>query len=144
MTSLVVQWLGVHTLNVEGLGLIPGKRTRFHMWQLKIPRATAKTWHSQINKYFFKVKLRRQLRKCSPNIADPSTMQGWPSACPLQGSRGLWIFQRLQGIRTHHHKKALILSYYYGKQDIFTLKEGESSWPPCDKYPWVCIVSTSP
>ena len=33
-----------------GLGSIPGQRTRSHMLQLKILRATTRTWHSQINK----------------------------------------------------------------------------------------------
>ena len=51
-----------------------------------------------------------------------------PPHALCRGAEAFGFFQRLQGIRTHHHKKALILSYYYGKQDIFTLKEGESSW----------------
>ena len=38
-TSLVVQWLGLHTPNAGGLGLIP--------WQ--IPPATTKTQHNQVN-----------------------------------------------------------------------------------------------
>ena len=32
-TSLVVQWLRLHTANIGGLGLIPGQRTRSHMPQ---------------------------------------------------------------------------------------------------------------
>ena len=40
----------------RGLGSIPGQGTGFHMLQLKIPSATAKTYCSQVNnlKYFFK------------------------------------------------------------------------------------------
>jgi len=34
-TSLVVQWLRLHTANAGGLGLIPGQGTRSHMLQLK-------------------------------------------------------------------------------------------------------------
>ena len=36
----------------EGLGSILGQRTRSHVLQIKITCATAKTWQSQINKYF--------------------------------------------------------------------------------------------
>ena len=36
-----------------GPGLIPGQETRSNMPQVKIPHAAAKTWLSQINKYFF-------------------------------------------------------------------------------------------
>ena len=35
------------------LDLIPGQGTRSHMSQLKILHATAKTWYSQINNFFF-------------------------------------------------------------------------------------------
>ena len=49
-TSLVVQWLRLHTPNVGGLGSITGQATRPHMLQLrvhvlklKILHATAKT-----------------------------------------------------------------------------------------------------
>ena len=34
-TSLVVQWLRLHTSNAEGPGSIPGKGTRSHMPQLR-------------------------------------------------------------------------------------------------------------
>ncbi|TEA09823.1 hypothetical protein DBR06_SOUSAS29710008, partial [Sousa chinensis] len=44
--SLVVQWLRLHAPNAGGLGSIPGQGTRSHMQQLKILRATTKTWHS--------------------------------------------------------------------------------------------------
>ena len=35
-TSVVVQWLRLHTLNAGGQGLIPDQGIRFHMPQLKI------------------------------------------------------------------------------------------------------------
>ena len=48
----------------EGQGSIPDQGTRSHMPQLKIPCATAKTWHSQINKvqYF----LKKKKNECCP------------------------------------------------------------------------------
>ena len=63
-TSLVVQWLRLHTPNAGGEGWIPGQGTRYHMPQLrahvpqlkilhaamKIPRATTKTRCKQIDK----------------------------------------------------------------------------------------------
>ena len=56
-TSLVVQWLRLCTPNAEGLDLIPSQGSRshmpqpgIHMLQLKVPRATTKTRHSQIYK----------------------------------------------------------------------------------------------
>ena len=61
-TSLVVQWLRLHTPKVRDLGLTPGHGTRSPMPQLKIqhaatkieiPNDATKTWHSRINKYFF-------------------------------------------------------------------------------------------
>ena len=60
-TSLVVQWLRLHTHNAGALGSSPGQGTRshmpqlrVHMPQLKIPHAATKTWGSQINKYILK------------------------------------------------------------------------------------------
>ena len=60
-TSLVVQWLRFCPPSARGLGLIPDQGTRSHrlrlrvqLPQLKILHAPTKTWHSQINKYFFK------------------------------------------------------------------------------------------
>ena len=66
-TFLLVQRLRLHALNSEGLGSVPGQRTRSHMpqlrfcivqlnmlcaqWRLKIPRATTKTWSNQIHMY---------------------------------------------------------------------------------------------
>ena len=69
-TSLVVHWLRLHAANAGGPCSIPGQGTRshmpqlrVHMPQLKIPHmatkilsAAAKNWHSQINKYFLKIK----------------------------------------------------------------------------------------
>ena len=56
-TSLVVQWLRLHTPNAGSLGSIPGQGTRFHMPQLRArmpqlrsPGAPTKTWCNQINK----------------------------------------------------------------------------------------------
>ena len=56
-TSLLVQWLRLHTPNAGGPGSIPGQGTRSHMLQLnipytemKIPLAATKTQHSQIIK----------------------------------------------------------------------------------------------
>ena len=68
----MVQQMKLCTLNARGLGSIPRQGTRSHMPQLrilmlqlktshattKIPRATTKTWHSQVNKYFFKKELK--------------------------------------------------------------------------------------
>ena len=57
-TSLVVQWLRLHSPNAGGLSSIPGQGTRSHtlqlrVWvpQLKIPCAASKAWCSRINKY---------------------------------------------------------------------------------------------
>ena len=76
-TSLVVQWLRLHTCNVWGPILIPGQRIRPYMLQLrvcilqldsarpqlkiwhatmKIPHAINKTEHGQINIYFKNIK----------------------------------------------------------------------------------------
>ena len=63
-TSLVVQWLRLHTPNAGGLGLIPGWGTRSHMPQLrvcmlqqglKILDATTKTQYSKKKKIPFPV-----------------------------------------------------------------------------------------
>ena len=53
-TSLVVQWLRHRTHNTRTPGSIPGQGIRSSMPQqrLKIPRATTKTKHTQINKSF--------------------------------------------------------------------------------------------
>ena len=58
-TTLVVQWLRLHTPNIGDLGLIPGHGTRSLMPQLKIWHAAMNIedpaycnlfWHSRINK----------------------------------------------------------------------------------------------
>ena len=41
-TSLVVQWLKLHSANGGG----PGQGTRTHIPQLRVPHASAKTWHT--------------------------------------------------------------------------------------------------
>ena len=46
----MVQWLRLHTPNVEGQGSIPGQGTRSYMPQLKILHASTKMQHSQTNK----------------------------------------------------------------------------------------------
>ena len=43
-------WLRLHAPNAEGLGSIPSLGTRSHMVQLKVPHATSKAQHSQIDK----------------------------------------------------------------------------------------------
>ena len=62
-TSLVVQWLRLHTPKAGGLGSVPGLGTRsympqrrVHTPQLKIPRATTKTPSSQINESVFNIR----------------------------------------------------------------------------------------
>ena len=59
VTSLVVQWLRLHTPSAGSLGLIPGQGTinrphllqlRVQMLQLKILQAATKTWHSRVSK----------------------------------------------------------------------------------------------
>ena len=72
-TSLVIQWLGLHTPNAGGLGSIPGQRTRSHMLQLKISHTATKTQHSQIN-----TKLKKQKQKKTP---------AWSSLCEVPGQR---------------------------------------------------------
>ena len=56
----MAQWLSIHTPHVGGPGALPSQGTGPHMPQLrvcilherlKILRAMAKTWCSQINKY---------------------------------------------------------------------------------------------
>ena len=55
-TSLAVQWVRLHAPNAGGPGSFPGQGTRSHMLQWKIPHATTKTQHSQINKKILKKK----------------------------------------------------------------------------------------
>ena len=50
MTSLVAQWLRLCTPNAGDPGSIPGRGTRPHMQELKIPHSATKMWCGQINK----------------------------------------------------------------------------------------------
>ena len=75
----MVQWLGLCTPKAGTLGSIPCQGSRFYMphlksptaitidpehrKRLKIPCATAKSWHSQINNKYFK-----KLSKCLSNF----------------------------------------------------------------------------
>ena len=52
-TSLVVRWLRLDAPNAGDPASIPDQGTRSHMPQLKIPSATTKTQHRQINKQNF-------------------------------------------------------------------------------------------
>ena len=62
-TFQVVQGLRLCNPNAGGLGSVPGQETRSHILQLtvcmlqlqKIPHATAKTQHNEINKYLQKI-----------------------------------------------------------------------------------------
>ena len=51
--SLILQWLRLRAPKAGGLGSIPVQGTMSHVPRLKILHATAKTWHSQINKYLY-------------------------------------------------------------------------------------------
>ena len=68
-------WLRLYAAKAGGLGSISGRATRSHMPQLrvymlqpKIPHASAKTQHSQVNNYI----LKKQKRSCDEDIALPS------------------------------------------------------------------------
>ena len=74
-TSLVVQWLKLHSHNAGDLGLIPGQGTRSHMPQLKILHATTKTQHSQINKYFL-MNFKGDDSVCQVLYMVPATIRG--------------------------------------------------------------------
>ena len=56
-TSLVVQWLRLHSPSAGGTGSIPGQGTSSHIYaSTKSPHAATKTRRSQINKYLKKKK----------------------------------------------------------------------------------------
>ena len=82
-TSLVVQWLRLHTPKAGGLGSAPGLGTRscmpqrrVHTPQLKIPRATTKTPSSQINESIFKYKMMScDTGHCFPTNFPSNTMR---------------------------------------------------------------------
>ena len=46
--SLVVQWLRLHAPHAEGLGSIPGQRTRSHMPQLRAHMPQLKILHATV------------------------------------------------------------------------------------------------
>ena len=67
-TSLMAQWLRLHTPNAGGQGLSPVEGTRFHMPQLSVcmlqkksnsPCITTKTQDNQINIFFFNLLFRK-------------------------------------------------------------------------------------
>ena len=57
----MVQWLRIRAPNTRGLGSIPCWGARSHMPQLKIPHASAKTRHSQINNKIINIFLKTSL-----------------------------------------------------------------------------------
>ena len=59
-TSLVIQWPRLPAPNAGGPGsvLVQGTRSYMPQRRSKILRATTKIWYSQLNKYFFKIRLR--------------------------------------------------------------------------------------
>ena len=108
-TSLVVQWLRLHTPKAGGLGSVPGLGTRsympqrrVHMPQLKIPRATTKTPSSQINESIFKYKMmscdtghcfptnfpsNSERNSCFSQVCPPGTKMKRKNCAPLQPIR---------------------------------------------------------
>ena len=71
-TSVVVQWLRLHTPNAGVLSSIPSQGTRTHMLQLKIPHATTKIQHSKTNKR----KKEKNLCKSRPPQFKPMLFKG--------------------------------------------------------------------
>ena len=86
-TSLEVQWPRLCAPSAGGLGSLPGPGTRSHLPQLRVPPATTKTWHSQINKCFFKKTKKENNEKGSVG------MGGNVRACRAQ-----WRISRLQSV----------------------------------------------
>ena len=72
-SSLLVQWLRLHAPNAGGSGSIPAQGTRYHMLQSKIPHAATKTWHSQINTFFFFFTKRSFCPQLTNTLLVPST-----------------------------------------------------------------------
>ena len=70
---LVGHLLRLFDPNIRGPGLIPGRGTRSHMLllRLKIPCATIKNQHSQINRYFNNNKILKTWLKCLLSIFQP-------------------------------------------------------------------------
>ena len=87
-TSLVLQWLRLHTPKAGGLGSVPGLGTRsympqrrVHTPQLKIPRATTKTPSSQINESIFKYKrMSCDTGHCFPTNFPSNSMRETPDS----------------------------------------------------------------
>ena len=71
-TSLVGQWLRLHTPKAGGLGSIPDQGTRSCMPLLKIPHAITKTQHGQLDKLKKKKK------------SGTTVLNGRLSSCPYQ------------------------------------------------------------
>ena len=100
----MVRWLRLHAPNAEGLGSIPGRKTRSRMLQLKILCATAKIPCIKINQYFkifilcdfFFLQLHKGKDKqwevagivTTRSCLFPRSLHGWllPSGCYLPGS----------------------------------------------------------
>ena len=68
-TSLVVQWVSLHTPNAGDLGLIPGRGTRSSMQQLRPGEAKINKLTKKINKIF----------------GLPWWRSGWESTCQCRG-----------------------------------------------------------
>ena len=87
-TSLVVQRLKLSAPHAGGPGSIPDKGIRYNS-----AYAAAKTWHSQISKYFSKktsrfIYISVQLLSCSPLFATP-----WTAACQASLSiTNSWVY----------------------------------------------------
>ena len=47
-TSLVVQWLRIHTSNAGGMGSVPGQGAESYMPQLKNLYAATKVWKKEL------------------------------------------------------------------------------------------------
>ena len=58
----MAQWPRLRTPNAGDLGSIPGQRTRSHMHSATTSSHATKepTWYNQINKYFFKKRLKKR------------------------------------------------------------------------------------
>ena len=66
MTSLMVQWLKLHAPNATALRSIPDKGTRSHILQVKIPHIATKNCHSQRNKVFKKIPMKKYQMQIAP------------------------------------------------------------------------------
>ena len=94
-TSLVAQWLRLHTPNIGDPGSIPGQGTRSHVLQLgvhmpqrkilhaamKISHDATKIWHGQRNKYLKKIRKRFNSGLALPGI---HSFWSWESKSALE------------------------------------------------------------